>query len=381
MKILGIETSCDETAAAVVENGTRVISNVIFSQIPLHRKTCGVVPEVAAREHVVKIVPVLEEALKHAGISLDAIDAVAVTRGPGLLSSLLIGVTAASTLAAVLKKPLIPVNHIAGHIYANWLGERADDPVRFPLVVLTVSGGHNELVLMKSHARYELLGETLDDAAGEAFDKVARLLGLGYPGGPQVSRAALSGNPNRFKFPQAQIGKDSFDFSFSGLKTAVLNLVEKEHRQEGRLSEDFINDCAASFQEAVCGVLTDKLLRAAAKHKVREVHLAGGVSANRRLRETAAQKIADGRYLDHNGKPVKMTHKPRLRHAADMSYCTDNAAMIAAAAYFHQKNARRSASRTSASLADPGLRMYDDAKVCFTPMSRSLRSRHNIKNA
>ena len=359
MKILGIETSCDETAAAVVENGTRVLSNVIFSQIPLHRKTGGVVPEVAAREHVVKIIPVLEEALKQAGATPDEIDAIAVTQGPGLLSSLVIGVTAASTLATVLKKPLIPVNHIAGHIYANWLDEKAEDPVRFPLVVLTVSGGHNELVLMKSHANYKLLGETLDDAAGEAFDKVARLLGLGYPGGPQVARAAEAGNPRRFKFPQAQIGKDSFDFSFSGLKTAVLTLAEREHKREGLLSEEFINDCSASFQEAVCGVLTDKLLRAAAKNKVREVHLAGGVSANKRLREMAAEKIAARRYYDHKGKPVKLSLQPRLRHAANFSYCTDNAAMIAAAAYFHFRASRKKPVRLMPVLADPGLRMYD----------------------
>jgi N6-L-threonylcarbamoyladenine synthase len=377
MKILGIETSCDETAAAVVENGTRVISNVIFSQIPLHVKTGGVVPEVAAREHVLKIIPVIEEALKGARLALPDIDAIAVTQGPGLLSSLVIGVTAASTLASVLKKPLIPVNHIAGHIYANWLGEDPQDPIRFPIIVLTVSGGHNELVLMRSHAGYELLGETLDDAAGEAFDKVARLLGLGYPGGPQVARAAEAGNLKRFNFPQAQIGKDSFDFSFSGLKTAVLNLAEKEHEREGKLSEEFVCDCAASFQEAVCGVLTDKLLHAADKHKVKEVHLAGGVSANRRLREMAAEKIAAGSYFDHQRKKVKLSTTPHLRYSADFSYCTDNAAMIAAAAFYHQKKVSHGKVRLMPVLADPGLRMYDNAKQSFAPMSKSLQKKHH----
>ena len=208
---------------------------------------------------------------------MSSIDAVAVTQGPGLLSSLVIGTTAASTLATYFQKPLIPVNHIAGHIYANWLDENPAEPVQFPVLVLTVSGGHNELVLMKSHADFKLLGETLDDAAGEAFDKVARLLNLGYPGGPAITRAAAPvqvtpiksrpanrpRRPCRFSFPKAQLGSESLDFSFSGLKTAVLNEVTKEHKARGKLSPDFIKDCAASFQEAVCQVLTDKLLRAA----------------------------------------------------------------------------------------------------------------------
>jgi N6-L-threonylcarbamoyladenine synthase len=362
MKILGIETSCDETAAAVVEDGTHVLSSVIASQIPLHRQTGGVVPEVAAREHVVKIMPVVEEALAKASCSYADIDAVAVTQGPGLLSSLVIGVSAASTIAAVLGKPLIPVNHISGHIYANWLGEEESDPIRFPVIVLTVSGGHNELVLMKKHADYNLIGETLDDAAGEAFDKVARLLGLGYPGGPQVARAALAGNPRRFEFPQARMGKDSFDFSFSGLKTAVLNLVQKEHASTGALSEGFIADCAASFQEAVCGVLTDKLLLAAEKFRVREVHLAGGVSANKRLRAMAEEKIEGGYRIDHLGKKSKLSLKPRLRFSRDFSYCTDNAAMVAAAAYFESEHGRRVTKYKNPPLADPELRMYDIAE-------------------
>ncbi len=348
MIILGIESSCDETAAAVVEDGRIVHSNVIASQVALHHETGGVVPEVAAREHVVKIVPVVEQALKEAKMSWDDIDAIAVTQGPGLLSSLVIGVTAASTMAIALNKALIPVNHISGHIYANWLDRDPADPIQFPVMVLTVSGGHNELVLMRSHANFELLGETLDDAAGEAFDKVARLLGLGYPGGPHVSRAAEMGNPERYDLPRARLEKGSYDFSFSGLKTAVLNLVKEEHEREGELSQEFIADCSASFQEAVCDVLTDKLVRAAKEFKVKEVHLAGGVSANRRLRSMAEEKVG--------GKFV-------LRYAADLSYCTDNAAMIAATAFYHYEKAPDNyvipfSGMDTGALADPNLRMY-----------------------
>lgn len=373
MKILGIETSCDETAAAVVENGTRVYSNIISSQIPLHHSTGGVVPEVAAREHVLKIVPVIEEALMQAfgkpeqetPISdlLQNIDAIAVTEGPGLMSSLVIGVSAASTLALASGKTLIPVNHIAGHIYANWLDESSEDPVQFPLVILTVSGGHNELVHMKSHVNFKLLGETLDDAAGEAFDKVARLLGLGYPGGPQISRAALVGNPKRFTFPRVYLQKESYDFSFSGLKTAVLNIVKEEHSREGVLSQEFIADCAASFQEAVCDVLSDKLLRAAQEFTVREVHLAGGVSANKRLRAMVEEKISAGLFGDHKGKAVKLTFKPKLRYAQNILYCTDNAAMIASTAYFHfqkwPKKYKTQSLKTLPLLANPSLRLYN----------------------
>lgn len=376
MIILGIESSCDETAAAVVEDGWRAHSNVIASQVALHHETGGVVPEVAAREHVVKIVPVVRQALQEAGKSLgrpdfgwDDIDAIAVTQGPGLLSSLVIGVTAASTLAIALGKPLIPVNHISGHIYANWLDRNPTDPIQFPLVVLTVSGGHNELVLMRSHAEFELLGETLDDAAGEAFDKVARLLGLGYPGGPHVSRVAEAGNPKRYDLPRARLEKGSYNFSFSGLKTAVLNLVQEEYKREGVLSEAFVADCAASFQEAVCDVLTDKLLRAAKEYNVQEVHLAGGVSANRRLREMAEAKVKSA----GKGSDKKFV----LRYAKELSYCTDNAAMIAATAFFHYEKAPESyvvpyafleggqaaSDVDRAVLADPNLRMYDRSKI------------------
>ncbi len=356
MRILGIETSCDETAAAVVKNGRNVLSNVIASQIPLHKKTGGVVPEVAAREHVLKIIPVIDEALKQSGVK--DIDAIAVTQGPGLLSSLIIGMTTAGTLSILKNKPLIPVNHIAGHIYANWLEETDDDPIKFPLLVMTISGGHNELVHMNSHAKYELVGETLDDAAGEAFDKVARLLGLGYPGGPEISKVALQGNRERYKFPRVYLAKESYDFSFSGLKTAVLNLVKTEHREKGKLSKQFVADCAASFQEAVCEILTDKLLRAADEYHVKEVHLAGGVSANKRLRQMASEKIGNCYYHDFGGKKRELKNLPKLRYAFNLSYCTDNAAMIAAAGYYHYDVNKNSYFKNLHALADPSLSIY-----------------------
>jgi len=427
VKILGIETSCDETSAAVVEDGVRVLSNVIFSQIPLHQITGGVVPEVAAREHVVKIIPVIEEALveslcaqtfdnsknddesmctcrcedkkfaerakklqkslpghtslqssldmsifvrAHKNIAelFENIDAVAVTQGPGLLSSLVIGTTAASTLATVWGKPLIGINHIAGHIYANWLnpvgakvagaGWRGADHVEFPCVVLTASGGHNELVLMRGHDSFELLGETLDDAAGEAFDKVARLLGMGYPGGPQIARAANAGNAKQYNFPKAYMGDDNFDFSFSGLKTSMLNFIREEHRVNGQLSEEFVADCAASFQEAVCGVLSDKLLRAGQKFKAKTVIISGGVSANQRLRSMIKEKIDEKYFHDKKGKKVILKHQPAFDFPADNSFCTDNAAMIAGAAFFHIQRVGLKNASVSNVLGDPNLSLY-----------------------
>lgn len=314
MKILGIETSCDETACAIVENGKIVLSNVIASQIDLHAKTGGVVPEVAAREHVLKMIPVIEEALNDAGLKWEGIDAVAVTRGPGLISSLIIGTETASVISYVKNLPLIPVQHIVGHIYSNWL--QAEDEIEFPVIVLTVSGGHNELILMRGYGQFEILGETRDDAAGEAFDKVARILGLKYPGGPAISKAAEGGNRMAFNFPRSWLDKDSFDFSFSGLKTAVLTEV-KQLKSMNKKSQA---DLAASFQEAVTEVLTGKLLLAVERFpKVKEIHLAGGVSANKRLREVVKEKA-----------PKNLT----IRWPKSLKYCTDNAAMIAAAAYF-----------------------------------------------
>ncbi len=339
MLILGIETSCDETSVAVVEDGRILRSNMIFSQIEMHRKTGGVVPEVAAREHIIKIVPVIEESLKKAQCTLADLDAIAVTYGPGLMTSLLTGVNTAMTLAKVLQIPLIPVNHIEGHMYANWIVGEVDresynahreiqnnkDDTRytvhssptpqFPLVVLTASGGHNELILWKDHGRYTFLGATLDDAAGEAFDKVARLLGLPYPGGPQISKAAENGDSSKYPLPRAWLTK--WDFSFSGLKTAVLRLVEKYQNLLG--DQQFINDVSASFQEAVVDVLATKLAKAAKKYGAKEAHLAGGVSANRRLRARARELLS--------------ADIP-LKFCSDITLCTDNAAMIAAAGFY-----------------------------------------------
>jgi len=336
MKILGIETSCDETAAAVVENGTRVLSNVIASSVDLHAKTGGVVPEVAAREHMLQISPVIDKALEDASLLWEDIDAIAVTHAPGLVTSLLIGLNTAQTISYIRKKPLIPVHHIAGHIYANFL-ER-EEPIRFPIIVLTVSGGHNELVLLKGHYDFQVIGESLDDAAGEAFDKIARILKLGFPGGPVIAKAAEKGNPNAIAFPRAWLDKkNKYNFSFSGLKTAVMNEIRiseggnhnsrtLNHRptkaeigQSRKLTTADINDIAASFQMAVIDVLSDKLVSAADEFNAKEVHLAGGVSANQLLRKTVLERLEG---------------KIPLIYPKKLIYCTDNAAMIASAAYF-----------------------------------------------
>jgi len=324
MRILAIETSCDESACSVVEDGQKVLSNVIASQIDIHALTGGVVPEVAAREHLVHTLPVVYQALNDADCDWSGIDAIAVTKGPGLVSSLIIGTETASTIAYVEDKPLIPVNHIVGHLYSNWLG-RGKNEIQFPVLVLTVSGGHNELVLMRGHGDFEVLGATLDDAAGEAFDKVARILGLGYPGGPVISKLAADGDKAAFNFPRVYLEKGSLDFSFSGLKTAVINTVKNFANENGienigELSEEFKSNVAASFQESVVEVLADKILIALEKFpEVGEVHLAGGVSANLRLRHKIKEKL-----------PSTI----QFRYPEDLTFCTDNAAMIAAAAYF-----------------------------------------------
>ncbi len=357
IRILGIESSCDETACAIVENGRLVVSSVIASQIDIHAATGGVVPEVAAREHVLKVRAVIEEALtkakiidadgEPAGMKLTDIDAIAVTRGPGLLSSLLIGYSAAVTLARVLNKPLIPVHHVAGHIYANWLDLEAGDQVNFPVVVLTVSGGHNELVLLRQDLQFEMIGETLDDAAGEAFDKVARLLNLGYPGGPAISKAALKGNPRAINFPRALVKAGNFNFSFSGLKTAVLREVEKFHKMHGKLTSQFAADCAASFQECVCDILSEKLIQAAKKYGAKEIHLAGGVSANSRLREMVIEKMP------------ALPAGTELRYSKTLHYCTDNAAMIAGAAYYYLQQYPKKYSPVAREFPEPQLDLYE----------------------
>jgi len=326
-KILAIETSCDETAAAVVEDGRRVHSNVVATQIELHRRFGGVFPEVASRQHVLAIYPVIEQALAEAGVSPRALDAIAVTHGPGLAGSLLVGVNAAKGLAFAAGRPLLAVNHLEGHIYSNWLeapgaaqGQPAD---QFPVIVLIVSGGHTELIEMRGHGRYRRLGGTLDDAAGEAFDKVARLLNLGFPGGPAIERAAEGGNPSAFDLPRALRHDPAhrFDFSFSGLKTAMLNLTKRLTEQGRDLREPrLLADLAASFQQAVAEALVEKTAEAALVTGARQVCICGGVSANRCLRATARARMAE--------LNIPLYIPP-------LAYCTDNAAMIGAAAYFN----------------------------------------------
>lgn len=339
MNVLGIETSCDETAAAVVRDGHEVRSNVVASQIELHQNHGGVVPELAARAQLTAIVPVVEEALRQAGIGLDEVDAIAVTRGPGLAGSLLVGANFAKTVAYARSIPLVGVNHLEAHLYANWLHLPEEDPgpqAEFPMLALLVSGGHTELMLMTGHGHYELLGRTLDDAAGEAFDKGARLLGLGYPGGPAIQKAAADGRVDAFSLPRAWLG-ESHDFSFSGLKTALLREVEpyrlpeespepeddapfRKHRPPTFAEGMPVSDLAASFQEAIVDVLAVKTASAARTHGTSQVVLAGGVAANRALRERLSSEIG----------AISGT---MLRVPA-FAYCTDNAAMVAAAGYF-----------------------------------------------
>lgn len=342
--ILAIETSCDETAAAVVRDGKTVLSSVIASQIDIHAGTGGVVPEVAAREHVVKINPVIVEARQKAGLDWEQLDAIAVTRGPGLLSSLIVGFSAAQTIARVYKKPLIPVHHVAGHIYANWLD--LEDQPDFPIVVLTVSGGHNELVLMRQDFDFNLLGETLDDAAGEAYDKVARLLGLGYPGGPVIASSAEKGNSKAYDLPRAMLKSGDLNFSFSGLKTAVLQIIEKEHAQYGKLSDQFKSDLAASFQACANDILSEKLIRAAVLYKAKEIHLAGGVSANLHLRSMLEEKLR------------KKLLSAKLRYNKNRHYCTDNAAMIGGAAFYQYQKSPENYSHQTNLFPLPQLNLY-----------------------
>lgn len=315
-RILGIESSCDETAAAVIEDGRTLLSNVVASQIDLHAQYGGVFPEVASRQHIRTIYAVVEQALQQAHISLSNVDAIAVTRGPGLAGSLVVGMNMAKGLAMASGLPLVGVNHLEGHIYSAWVVPTdIDTPPpapQFPLLALLVSGGHTELNLVSGHLQYQRLGSTLDDAAGEAFDKVARLLKLPYPGGPSIQAAAASGNPQAFHFPRARL-EGTWNFSFSGLKTAVLRTVRE---LEDRNQPVPVADLAASFQAAVVDILFSKTIGAARAFGAKEILVAGGVSANQALR-TAFE----------NQREFKV-HIPRLE------ICTDNAAMIAAAGYF-----------------------------------------------
>jgi N6-L-threonylcarbamoyladenine synthase len=306
--VLGIETSCDETSAAVVAGGTKCLSNVISSQMEVHRRFGGVVPEVASRRHVERITLIIEQALLEAGVTLKDLDAIAVTQGPGLVGALLIGVAAGKALSFSTGIPLVGVHHIAGHIYANHLIE----PLQFPLVALVVSGGHTELIYMEKHNQFTRLGQTRDDAAGEAFDKVARLLDLPYPGGPQIDRLAAQGSPS-YDLPRAWLEPDSFDFSFSGLKSAVMQLIQKAQQKNEPLIQA---DLAASFQQAVIDVLVEKAIRAVQHTGVKRLLLAGGVSANSGLRIRLSQRC------DQEGICLQIP---------PLDLCTDNAAMIAAA--------------------------------------------------
>lgn len=310
MIILAIESSCDETAMAIVENGRKILSNTVYTQIAIHTMYGGVVPEVASREHIKKVTYVLDDALKQAGLTLDDIDAVAVTKEPGLIGSLMVGVNTAKTISLCFNKPLIYVNHIHGHIYANYL----EEDFAFPLLALVVSGGHTELVLMKDHMDFEILGETLDDAVGEAYDKVARVVNVGYPGGPIIDKMAHIGTPT-YPLPHIKLSKDSLDFSFSGLKSAVINLCHNANQRGETIDA---NNLAASFQNAVIDVLVSKTSKAATMYNVKQVIIAGGVAANKGLRNAMKDK------MDELG--IKLT-------VPQFKYCTDNAAMIAAAGY------------------------------------------------
>lgn len=333
VNILGIESSCDETAAGVVQNGTSICSNIIATQIDLHAQYGGVYPELASRAHTEAISSVVEQAMEDAGIDYDQLDAIAVTRGPGLVGSLMVGINYAKGLALMTGKPLLGVNHLEGHVYSLWLTQPFREVV-FPVLVMIVSGGHTELLLMHDHGVYERLGGTLDDAAGEAFDKVGRLLQLPFPGGPHIERTAQHGNPTAFDFPRAK-RDESYDFSFSGLKTAVMREVTVQPNSRGKrkrgaekhsqLRTDIsVNDVAASFQAAVTDILVEKAARAAQAYDVKEIFIAGGVSANQMLR----QKMRRETQLPVRYPPLNL--------------CTDNGAMIAAAGYFRYEMGLRS---------------------------------------
>ncbi len=321
-RILGIETSCDETAAAVVENGRMILSSAVASQAELHARFGGIFPEVASRQHILAIYPIIEQALREAHLKLADLDGIAVTRGPGLPGSLVVGINAAKGLVVGSDLPYLGINHLEGHLYSAWLheeGEDPDPPPVFPLLALVVSGGHTELIVMEDHLTYQRLGGTLDDAAGEAFDKVARLLGIGYPGGPAIQKHAVDGSPQAFEFPRAMLD-GTWDFSFSGLKTAVLRAVE-EFEKAG--SDVPTADVAASFQAAVVDVLFEKTIQAARAYQVRDLLIAGGVSANQPLRET---------FFAQDEFEV---------HIPPIALCTDNAAMIAGAGCFRYAAGQR----------------------------------------
>lgn len=322
MKVLGIESSCDETAASIVQDGRVLLSNVVNSQIDIHALYGGVVPEVAARSHIEVVNPVINQALADANLTWDDIDAIAVTYAPGLIGSLLVGTLAARTLAVLKNKPLYPIHHVEAHVYANFLNEKAPE---FPMLALIVSGGHSQLVLFRDHGDYELLGQTQDDAVGEAFDKVAKIIGLPYPGGPSIAKAALEGNPTAYKLPKAKLS-GKYDFSFSGLKTAVLRAVQREvgvdftfpsHDLPGLVNDVQRANFAASFQRTAVETLVDTTARAFHDYNPKSVVIAGGVAANQELRRILSDRL-----------PIQIDYAP-------MNLCTDNGAMIATLGFYY----------------------------------------------
>ncbi|UDI77875.1 tRNA (adenosine(37)-N6)-threonylcarbamoyltransferase complex transferase subunit TsaD [Staphylococcus taiwanensis] len=312
--ILAVETSCDETSVSVIENGNTILSNTVLSQIESHKRFGGVVPEVASRHHVEGMTVTIEESLETANVTMEDIDAVAVTQGPGLIGALLIGINAAKALAFAYDKPLIPVHHIAGHIYANHL----EEPLTFPLMALIVSGGHTELVYMKSHLNFEVIGETRDDAVGEAYDKVARTIDLPYPGGPEIDKLAAQGQ-DTYHFPRVWLEKDSYDFSFSGLKSAVINKLHNQKQKNEKINKANV---AASFQNSVVDVLSTKAMNACKEYDVKRLIIAGGVASNKGLR-SRLKTLCEENHIQLS------IPSPQL--------CTDNAAMIGAAGYYYYK--------------------------------------------
>ena len=333
--VLSIESSCDETAAAVIKNGREVLSNVIYSQISLHTQYGGVVPELASRKHIEKINPVIRQALEEAGKTLDDMDAIGVTYGPGLVGALLVGVAEAKAIAYAKKKPLIGVHHIEGHVCANLIEHPDLEP---PFLCLIVSGGHTHLAMMKDYGDFEILGRTRDDAAGEAFDKVARAIGLGYPGGPKIEKAAKEGNPHAIEFPRGKIDGSPYDFSFSGMKSAVLNYLNHEQMMGHEVNR---NDVAAGFQQAVIDVLVERAVGAAKALGQNKLVLAGGVASNGTLRAAMAEACERAGIAFYHPSPI---------------YCTDNAAMIGVAAYYHYMKGERSGWDLN---AVPGLKLGD----------------------
>jgi N6-L-threonylcarbamoyladenine synthase len=331
MKILGIESSCDETAAAIIEDGQKVLSNVVVSQIDIHAEYGGVIPEIAARSHIEAINPVIKKALKDAGETLDTIDAIAVTHTPGLVGSLLVGTLAARTLAITHNKPFYPTHHLKSHIYANWLSGYQPE---FPLLAAVISGGHTQIIYMERHDHFEIIGSTRDDAIGECFDKVAKILGLPYPGGPNIAKIALNGNPDRYQLPIPKV--DGLDFSFSGIKTAVLRAVQKElglpittpsHELKDHLTDQQIADFAASFQKTAVNIIIKKLQKAVELYpETKSILLAGGVSANELLR----------------GELHKAFDQTHQVYVPEFKYSTDNGAMVASAAYYSIQSGEKS---------------------------------------